>query len=119
MSPSVYSSSSPYGSYWTTDFGGYVDVTAHPLPVPEPTIPYARLLGSDRFDTAIKISQADVPQGSAVRLRPGARSGGDLPGSPLWGALGRRLRRAGVAHAGGGPEQRRKGRDPSGWLPAT
>lgn len=27
----VYVSSSPYGYYWTTDFGGYVDPTAHSL----------------------------------------------------------------------------------------
>jgi len=30
----VYVSGSPYGSYWTTDFGGYVDPTAHSIGTP-------------------------------------------------------------------------------------
>jgi uncharacterized protein YkwD len=30
----VYTAGSPYGYYWTTDFGGYVDPTAHSLTVP-------------------------------------------------------------------------------------
>ena len=30
----VYVSGSPYGSYWTTDFGGYVDPTAHSVGSP-------------------------------------------------------------------------------------
>jgi uncharacterized protein YkwD len=34
----VYVAGSPYGYYWTTDFGGYVDSTAHSLgSAPEPT----------------------------------------------------------------------------------
>ena len=28
---------SPYGSYWTTDFGGYVDSTAHSVGSPSTT----------------------------------------------------------------------------------
>jgi uncharacterized protein YkwD len=33
----VYVSGSPYGSYWTTDFGGYVDPTAHSVGSPSST----------------------------------------------------------------------------------
>ena len=33
----VYVAGSPYGYYWTTDFGGYVDSTAHSLTAPSTT----------------------------------------------------------------------------------
>ncbi len=88
----VYLSSSQYGSYWTTDFGDYVDVTAHPLTVPEPTIPYVQLRGSDRFDTAIKISQemfpGPLPADSGLVLAPGETFQEALCGAPLAAAYG-------------------------------
>jgi uncharacterized protein YkwD len=34
----VYTAGSPYGWYWTTDFGGYVPPTATPSPTPAPTV---------------------------------------------------------------------------------
>jgi putative cell wall-binding protein len=83
----VNATGSVYGSYWTTDFGGYVDVTAHPLPAPEPAIPCPRLIGSDRYDTAIKISQAmfpgALPPDSGLVLAPGETFQEALCGAPL------------------------------------
>ena len=88
----VYSSGSDYGSFWTTDFGGYADVTAHPLNAPEPTIPCPRFLGTDRFDTAIKISQAmfpgALPSDSGLVLAPGETFQEALCGAPLAAAYG-------------------------------
>jgi uncharacterized protein YkwD/putative cell wall-binding protein len=88
----VYSGGSEYGSYWTTDFGGYVDATTQPLPGSEPTIPSQQLRGTDRFDTAIKISRvmfpAALPAESGLVLAPGESFQEALCGAPLAAAFG-------------------------------
>ena len=80
---------------------------------------YTTLRGSDRYDTAISISQAMFPGSSARRLRPGAGSGRDLPRSPLRRSAGCRLWRPGASYLQDGSGQQREGRDCCAWRLST
>jgi len=88
----VFSSGSPYGYYWTVGFGGYVDETAHTVPAAAPTTPCESIRGTDRYDTAIRISRAmfseALPAGSGLVLAPGETFPEALCGAPLAAAYG-------------------------------
>ena len=75
-----------------------------------PDVIYSALRGSDRYDTAIRISQAmfpgTLPDGSGFC----PRSGRDLPRGAVRVSLGRRLGRAGAAYLPHRPCQKRESR---------
>ena len=72
------------------------------------TLTATSLRGSDRYQTAILLSQAAfpaaLPAGSGLVLAPGET----FPGSALRGASCRRVRRAGASHPGRRSQQRRQ-----------
>jgi len=85
-----------YGYYWTTDFGGYVDPTAHdprslsPASLPASIAATTRLLcGCDRYETAVDISRQGFPAGAqAVVLTTGENYPDGLAAAPLAKAYG-------------------------------
>jgi len=77
-----------YGWFWTTDFGAYVDPSAHGTSTgPAPN--YSTIKGDDRYLTAIMISQKAYPKGApAVFLVKGDNFPDALAAAPLATAYG-------------------------------
>ena len=69
----VYVSGSPYGSYWTTDFGGYVDSTAHsvgsaPATTTTTLAPTTTTLAPTTTTTQPRPTTTAAPTTTSVRL---------------------------------------------------
>lgn len=77
-----------YGYFWTTDFGGYVDPSAH-SPSTGPAPAYSTIAGPDRYATAIMISQKAYPKGApAAFVVKGDNFPDALAAAPLATAYG-------------------------------
>jgi len=77
-----------YGYFWTTDFGAFIDPSAHGTST-GPAPAYTTITGTDRYATAILISQKAYPKGApAVFVVKGDNFPDALAAAPLATAYG-------------------------------